>query len=69
MIVHRMRRHYRELIRDEIANTLNDPREVDSEMRYLFSVWVAENPSSSKKQRAGVAQCVSVSTLAVAPSK
>jgi RNA polymerase sigma-70 factor (ECF subfamily) len=38
VIVHRMRRHYRELIRDEIANTLNDPREVDSEMRYLFSV-------------------------------
>jgi RNA polymerase sigma factor (sigma-70 family) len=38
VIVHRMRRHYRELIRNEIANTLNDPREVDSEMRYLFSV-------------------------------
>jgi RNA polymerase sigma-70 factor (ECF subfamily) len=38
VIVHRMRRQYRALIRDEIANTLNDPREVDSEMRYLFSV-------------------------------
>lgn len=38
VIVHRMRRHYRGLIRDEIANTVNDPREVDAEMRHLFNV-------------------------------
>jgi hypothetical protein len=36
---------------------------------HFWTLWVAENRSSSKKQRAGVAQCVSVSTLAVDPSK
>ena len=36
--VHRLRKRYRELIRDEIANTLDDPREVEAEMRYLFQV-------------------------------
>jgi len=34
--VHRLRKRYRDLIRDEIANTLDDPREVEAEMRYLF---------------------------------
>ena len=36
--VHRLRKRYRDLIRDEIANTLDDPREVEAEMRYLFQV-------------------------------
>jgi RNA polymerase sigma factor (sigma-70 family) len=36
--VHRLRKRYRELIHDEIANTLDDPREVEAEMRYLFQV-------------------------------
>jgi RNA polymerase sigma-70 factor (ECF subfamily) len=36
--VHRLRKQYRKLIRDEIANTLDDPKEVDEEMRYLFQV-------------------------------
>lgn len=36
--VHRLRKRYRDLIRDEIANTLDDPREVEGEMRYLFQV-------------------------------
>jgi RNA polymerase sigma-70 factor (ECF subfamily) len=36
--VHRLRKRYRELIRDEIANTLDDPREVEAEMRYLFQI-------------------------------
>ncbi len=36
--VHRLRRRYRELIRDEIANTLDDPRDAEAEMRYLFQV-------------------------------
>jgi len=34
--VHRMRKRYRELIRDEIANTLENPDGVDAEMRHLF---------------------------------
>jgi RNA polymerase sigma-70 factor (ECF subfamily) len=36
--VHRLRKRYRELIREEIANTLDDPREVEGELRYLFQV-------------------------------
>jgi RNA polymerase sigma-70 factor (ECF subfamily) len=36
--VHRLRKRYRKLIRDEIANTLDDPKDVDEEMRYLFQV-------------------------------
>jgi RNA polymerase sigma-70 factor (ECF subfamily) len=36
--VHRLRKRYRELIHDEIANTLGDPTEVEAEMRYLFHV-------------------------------
>jgi RNA polymerase sigma factor (sigma-70 family) len=34
--VHRLRKRYRELIRDEIANTVSSPREVEEEIRYLF---------------------------------
>ena len=36
--VHRLRRRYRELIRDEIANTLDCSEDIEAEMRYLFSV-------------------------------
>jgi len=36
--VHRLRRRYRELLREEIANTVATPEEVDAEMRYLFKV-------------------------------
>lgn len=36
--VHRLRQRYRQLLRDEIANTLAAPDEVDEEMRYLFSI-------------------------------
>jgi RNA polymerase sigma-70 factor (ECF subfamily) len=35
--VHRLRRRYRELLRDEIAQTLADPREVEDEIRALFA--------------------------------
>lgn len=34
--VHRLRKRYRELLRDEIAQTLSDPSQVDEEMRALF---------------------------------
>lgn len=35
--IHRLRRRYRELLRDEIAQTVADPSEVDEEIRQLFA--------------------------------
>lgn len=35
--VHRLRRRYRELLREEIRQTLSDPAQVEEEMRALFS--------------------------------
>ena len=35
--VHRLRRRYRELIRDQIAGTLASAKEIEEEMRHLFS--------------------------------
>jgi len=34
--VHRLRKRYRELLRDEIAQTLSDPSQVNEEMRALL---------------------------------
>lgn len=36
--VHRLRQRYRQLLRDEIANTVDNPEEIEDEMRYLFAV-------------------------------
>jgi RNA polymerase sigma factor (sigma-70 family) len=36
--VHRLRKRYRELFRQEIADTVADPAEVESELRYLAAV-------------------------------
>jgi RNA polymerase sigma factor (sigma-70 family) len=36
--VHRLRKQYRELFRQEIADTVADPAEVESELRYLATV-------------------------------
>lgn len=36
--VHRMRRRYRELFREEIAQTVAGPEEVDDELKHLFAV-------------------------------
>jgi hypothetical protein len=33
--VHRMRKRYREILRDEILSTVNEPEEVDDELRHL----------------------------------
>jgi hypothetical protein len=33
-----MRLRYRELLREEIANTVNSPAEVDEELRQLFAI-------------------------------
>jgi RNA polymerase sigma-70 factor (ECF subfamily) len=35
--VHRLRRRYRELLRDEIAQTVRGPEEIEDEIRYLLS--------------------------------
>jgi RNA polymerase sigma factor (sigma-70 family) len=39
--VHRLRKRYRQLLRDEIARTLADPAQVDEEMRTLFGAFSA----------------------------
>jgi RNA polymerase sigma factor (sigma-70 family) len=36
--VHRLRRRYGELLRDEIARTVTNPREIDDEIRHLIAV-------------------------------
>ena len=36
--VHRLRQRYRQLLREEIANTVAAPGEIDEEMRHLFAV-------------------------------
>ena len=35
---HRLRRRYRELLREEVARTVDDPAEVDEEIRSLFAL-------------------------------
>jgi RNA polymerase sigma factor (sigma-70 family) len=37
--IHRLRKRYRQLLRDEIAQTLSDPAMVDEEMRALFGAF------------------------------
>ena len=39
--VHRLRKRYRQLLRDEIAQTLADPAQVDEEMQALFGAFSA----------------------------
>jgi RNA polymerase sigma factor, sigma-70 family len=39
VIVHRLRKRYRELLRDEIRHTLSDPAQVEEEMRALFGAF------------------------------
>jgi RNA polymerase sigma-70 factor (ECF subfamily) len=39
VVVHRLRKRYRHLLRDAIANTLSDPAQVDEEMRALFGAF------------------------------
>jgi RNA polymerase sigma-70 factor (ECF subfamily) len=36
--IHRLRRRYAELLREEIAHTLDNPAEVDEEIRYLLTL-------------------------------
>ena len=37
-VVYRMRQRYRELFREEIANTVASPAEFEGELRHLFAV-------------------------------
>lgn len=41
VVIHRMRRRYRELLRDEITQTLADPAQADEELRALFTALAA----------------------------
>jgi RNA polymerase sigma-70 factor (ECF subfamily) len=43
MAVHRMRRRYRELLREEIAQTVADPADVDDELKELFAILSGKN--------------------------
>jgi RNA polymerase sigma factor (sigma-70 family) len=43
MTVHRMRRRYRELLREEIAQTVVDPRDVEDELKQLFEILSRKN--------------------------
>ena len=36
--VHRMRQRYRQLLREEIANTVAEPGEIEDELRHMFTV-------------------------------
>ena len=38
VLVHRFRQRYRELVREEVAQTLSSPTELEAEMRHLFEV-------------------------------
>lgn len=42
-LLHRLRQRYRELLRDEVAQTVSKPEEVDEELRYLCSALAVES--------------------------
>ena len=44
--VHRLKKRYRAILQQEIAATLDDPSEVDDEIRWLFDAIRIVNPSS-----------------------
>jgi len=37
LLLYRMRQRYRELVRDEVAQTVNDPAEIDAELKHLYA--------------------------------
>jgi RNA polymerase sigma-70 factor (ECF subfamily) len=41
--IHRLRRHYRELLRAQIAQTVSTPEDVDDELRHLIDI-IAQGP-------------------------
>jgi RNA polymerase sigma factor (sigma-70 family) len=42
-LVHRLRQRYRDLLRDEVAETVTNPTEIDDEIRHLCSVLAADS--------------------------
>lgn len=42
-LVHQLRRRYRELLREEVAQTVEKPEDVDDELRYLCATLAAQN--------------------------
>src|SRR5438105_4546278 len=46
-LVHRLRQRYRSLLRDEVAETVADPAEVDDEIRHLCGVLAADSSENS----------------------
>ena len=40
-LVHQLRRRYRELLREEVAETIENPSDVDDELRYLCAALAA----------------------------
>ena len=42
-LVHRLRQRYRTLLRDEVAETVADPAEIDNEIRHLCSVLAVDS--------------------------
>jgi RNA polymerase sigma factor (sigma-70 family) len=42
--VHRLRQRYRQLLREEVASTVANPKDVEEEMRHLFTALTASNP-------------------------
>jgi RNA polymerase sigma factor (sigma-70 family) len=44
-LVHRLRQRYRTLLREEVAETVADPAEIDDEIRYLCGVLAAQSTS------------------------
>lgn len=46
-LVHRLRQRYRDLLRDEVAETVTDPAEIDDEIRHLCSVLAADSRALS----------------------
>jgi RNA polymerase sigma factor (sigma-70 family) len=45
-LVHRLRQRYRSLLRDEVAETVSDPGEVDDEIRHLCGVLAADSAAT-----------------------
>jgi RNA polymerase sigma factor (sigma-70 family) len=45
-LVHRLRQRYRTLLREEVAETVADPAEIDDEIRHLCGVLAAESASA-----------------------
>ena len=53
--IHRLRKRYRQLLRDEIAQTLADAADVDEEMRALFGA--RQRYALTQRRRTSCKEC------------